>query len=383
MNPDDPFSQQPVLILCSGGDSPGMNPLARAVVRLGLNRHKVPVIGVMDGYVGLVRTVKRLESGQITLEALRQEIVQRPGIFGLHARKQHLVLMDHESVSGIVVQGGTRLRSARSKEFLTPERRQQIIQLLRDLSVRAVIICGGDGSLKGAECLMSESGIQTIGVPGTIDNDLAITDLALGVQSALETLVWSVDHIKDTARSHRRVMVLETMGRDCGELTVLAAIASGAEYAVIPEDGFLTNDRIREMAEEMEQSFERGRIHSIVLVAEGVKMDKHSWESPAWVVASKLTHHFSRSVGPYQDIEVRASVLGHLQRGGRPAASDAVLAAEFAEVAWLAIAETGGSGITVLQHGEVKLVPFGSPPSCDRVVRLQRLHRLQCDLSAW
>lgn len=383
MSPDALFKQRPVLLLCSGGDSPGMNPLARAVVRLGLNRHQVPVIGVMDGFVGLVRTVKRMESGEITLEALRQEIAERAGIFGLHARKQHLVLMDHESVSGIVVQGGTKLRSARSKEFLTKERRVQIIQLLRDLPVRAVVVCGGDGSLKGAECLLGESGIQTIGVPGTIDNDLPITDLALGVQSALETLVWSVDHIKDTARSHRRVMVLETMGRDCGELTILAAIASGAEYAVIPEDGFLTNDRIREMAAEMEQSFERGRIHSIVLVSEGVRMDKHSWESPAWIVASKLSHHLSRSAGPYHDIEVRASVLGHIQRGGRPAASDAVLAAEVAEVAWNAIAGSGASGVTALQQGECRLVPYGSPSTCDRVARLRRLHLLQRDLSAW
>lgn len=360
-----------------------MNPLGRAVVRLGLNRHRVPVIGVMDGYVGLVRTVKRMESGAITLEGLRQEIAQRVGIFGLHARKQHLVLMDHEAVSGIVVQGGTQLRSARSKEFLTEERRRQIIQLLNDFAVRAVIVCGGDGSLKGAERLLSESGIQTIGIPGTIDNDLPITDLALGVQSALETLVWSVDHIKDTARSHRRVMVLETMGHESGELTVLASIASGAEYAVIPEHGFLTNDRIREMAVEMEESFERGRTHSIVLVAEGVQMDKHSWESPAWVVAGKLMHHFERSAGPRQDIEVRASVLGHIQRGGRPAAFDAVLAAEFAEVAWNAITGSGASGITVLQQGECKLVPFGSSNSLDRVARLERLHRLQRDLSAW
>lgn len=383
MNPDDFFSLRPILVLCSGGDSPGMNPLVRAVVRLGLNRHQIPVIGVMDGYVGLVRTIKRMESGGITLDGLRQEIVERPGIIGLHARQQHLVQMDHESVSGIVVQGGTKLRSARSKEFLTPERRQQIIQLLRDLRVRAVVVCGGDGSLKGAETLLAESGIQTIGVPGTIDNDLAITDLALGVQSALETLVWSVDHIKDTARSHRRVMVLETMGRDCGELTVLAAVASGAEYAVVPEDGFLTNDRIRQMAEEMERSFDRGRTHSIVLVAEGVKMDRHSWESPAWMVAGKLMQHFSRSNGPKQDIEVRASVLGHLQRGGRPAAFDAVLAAEFAEVALQAIAHSGESGVTVLQQGECKLVPFGSASSCDRMARLQRLHKLQSDLSAW
>ncbi len=116
----------------------------------------------------------------------------------------------------------------------------EVIQLLRDLNVRALIVCGGDGSLAGAEVIQRESGLQVIGVPGTIDNDLAVTDLALGVQSAIETLVWAVDHFKDTARSHRRVLVLETMGRDSGELTQLAAIASGAEFTVIPGAGYLS-----------------------------------------------------------------------------------------------------------------------------------------------
>lgn len=375
------FDQRPVALLFSGGDSPGMNAFLRAAVRLGMNRHEIPVLGIMDGYVGLVRTVKQIETGVTTLERLRRSIARRPGLLGLRVKKQHIVLMDHESVSGIVVKGGIELRTARSQEFRNPERRQQVIQLLRNLNVRAVIVCGGDGSLAGAEILQRESSLQVIGVPGTIDNDLPITDYSLGVQSAIETLVRAVDSIKDTARSHRRVMVLETMGRDSGELTQLAAIASGAEFALIPEDGFLTNDRIRAMAEEMEASFKRGRTHGIVLVAEGVKMDKQSWESGAWVVAAKLAEAFRH--GSYKDIETRASVLGHLQRGGRPAPFDSILAAEFAEVAWNAIAAGKDSGITVLQNGDYKLVPFGSPPVTDRAARLQRLHMQHQALSRW
>lgn len=378
---DDIFSRRPIALVFSGGDSPGMNALLRAIVRLGLNRHNIPVLGIMEGYVGLVRTVKQLEGGELTLEALKKNIVERPGIFGMHARHQYIVNMDHESVSGIVVQGGIKLRSARSKEFHWPERRAQVIQLLRDLNVRAVIVCGGDGSLAGADIMRQESGLQIIGVPGTIDNDLAVTDLSIGVHTAIETLVWAVDHFKDTARSHRRVLVLETMGRGSGELTQLAGIASGAEFTVIPEYGDLRNDRIQVMAEEMEASFDRGRSHSIVLVAEGVRMDCQTWESRAWFLAQRLGEAFSR--GRYKDIETRASVLGHLQRGGRPAPFDAILASQFAEVAWKAIAGGGESGITVLQSGEYKLVPFGSPPPSDRAGRLKRLHALHRDLSGW
>lgn len=358
-----------------------MNAFLRAAVRLGLNRCEAPVLGIMDGFEGLVRTVQQLEAGAIKLRHLLSHIARRPGYLGLKAKKHDIVLMDHESVSGLVVQGGIALRSARSAGFREWEQRRQVIALLQALNVRAVIVCGGDGSLAGAEALQGESGLQVIGVPGTIDNDLAVTDYSLGVHSAIGTLVREVDAIKDTARSHRRVMVLETMGRASGELTQLAAIASGAEHAIIPEDGFLANDRIRQMAKEIEASFRRGRTHGIVLVAEGVKMDKHSWESPAWVVSGRLAEAFRH--GPYKDIETRATVLGHLQRGGRPAPFDAILAAEFAELSWNAIATGTDSGITVLQNGVFKLVPFGSPPHTDRQSQLFRLHRLHAALSAW
>lgn len=375
------FDLRPVILLFSGGDSPGMNAFLRAVVRLGLNRHGIPVLGVIDGYAGLVRTAQLLDSGRLRPARLLSRISRRPGFLGLKTRGQDIVRLDHASVSGLVVQGGIELRSARSKDFRLPETRRQVIRLLHELNARTVIVCGGDGSLAGADVLRQESGLQVIGVPGTIDNDLAITDYSLGVHSAIGTLVREVDAIKDTARSHRRVMVLETMGRDSGELTQLAAIASGAEHSIIPEDGFLAGDRIRQMAEEIEVSFKHGRTHGIVLVAEGVKMDKHSWESPAWVVAARLAEAFHH--GPFKDIETRATVLGHLQRGGRPAPFDAILAAEFAEVAWNAIDAGTDSGVTVMQNGAFRLVPFGSPPHTDRPTQLHRLHRLQAALSAW
>ena len=375
------LEQRPVAILFSGGDAPGMNPLLRDIARLGLNEYNVPVLGIMDGYEGLVRTVQQIESGEVSFENLCRRIARRSGVRGLHAKGQHIVLLDSESVSGIVVQGGIKLRTARSKEFLNPSRRAQVIKLLRDLNVRALIVAGGDGSLRGAEDVLKESDIQVIGIPCTIDNDLPVTDMAIGVQSAIDMIVRNVDSIKDTARSHRRVMVMETMGRDCGELTQLAAIASGAEYAFIPEDGYLTGDRIRKLAGEIEDSFARGRTHSIVLVAEGVQMDKNSWESPAWVFSAKLGEALRH--GPCREVEIRATVLGHVQRGGRPAPYEAILSSEFADVAWNAISKGTGSGITVLQQGEHKLVPFGSPSSPHRAARLQRLHRQHQAVSRW
>jgi len=254
--------------------------------------------------------------------------------------------------------------------------------MLRGLGFRAVIVCGGDGSLAGARRLHEESGIQVVGVPGTIDNDLPVTDWALGVQSAIENILQEVTKIKDTARSHRRVMVLETMGRGCGELALLSAIASGAEYAIIPEDGFLSGDRIRKLAGEIEQSHARGRTHSIVLVAEGVRMDRHKWESPAWMVAMRLGECFKH--GPFKEIETRATVLGYVQRGGSPAAFDGILAAEFAGTAWQAIMGTGASGVTVVRNGGHKLAPFDwQPDSLERAARLQKLRETHRALSGY
>lgn len=374
-------------ILFSGGDAPGMNSLLRALVRLSNNRFSLPVIGVMDGYKGLVRTSRRVEQGEITIEELKENILNRRGASGLIARNQDLVLMTNSSVSGIVVQGGILLRSARCKEFRNkPELRQQVIQMLRNLSIENLIICGGDGSLAGARALVQEGGLKCVGIPSTIDNDLPVTDMALGVHSAVATVVWAVDHFKDTARSHRRVMVLETMGRESGELTQLAAIASGAEYAIIPEEGKLTHDRILSMAKEIEGAMKRGRTHTIVLIAEGVKFEPPTKENPAHVLARELERYFTRVEDPDgdQDVEVRPSVLGHLQRGGRPDPADAILAARFAEAAWECLSDSKApSGVVAMREGQIRIVPFDSTSDHRDEERWKQTAALHRALSGW
>lgn len=367
-----------------------MNSLLRAIVRLANNRHRrneLSVLGVLDGYKGLVRTTRRIISGEVTLEQLREQIATRVGSVGLLAPDQDLVLMTNASVTGAVVQGGILLRSARCKEFRAkPQLRLQVIQMLRDLGVNNLLVCGGDGSLAGAKALVDEGGLKVIGIPSTIDNDLPVTEMALGVHSAVATVVWAVDHFKDTARSHRRVMVLETMGRESGELTQLAAIASGAEYAIIPEEGLLTAERMLLIAVEVENAMKRGRTHTIILIAEGVKFDSPIKENPAFVLTRELEKYFSRNQNPDgdQDVEVRPSVLGHMQRGGRPDPADAILAAHFAEAAMEAIVnENAPSGVVAMREGRVRVVPFGSTTDNRDASQWRKTATLHRDLSGW
>lgn len=374
-------------VLFSGGDAPGMNSLLRAIVRLANNRYSLSALGVLDGYKGLVRTTRRLANGELTMEELKQKIFDRRGSEGLLAADQDLVLMTNASVTGAVVQGGILLRSARCKEFRAkPELRQQVIKTLKEIGVQNLIICGGDGSLAGARALVQEGGMKVVGIPSTIDNDLPVTEMALGVHSAVATVVWAVDHFKDTARSHRRVMVLETMGRESGVLTQLAAIASGAEYAIIPEEGKLTHDRILHIAKEVEAAMRRGRTHTIILIAEGVKFEPQTKEYPAFVLARELERYFSRNQDPDgdQDVEVRPSVLGHMQRGGRPDPADAILAAQFAEAAWEAIVDhKAPSGVVAMRDGRVRIVPFESTTDHRDESQWRKTAALHRALSGW
>ncbi|MEZ5385520.1 MAG: 6-phosphofructokinase [Prosthecobacter sp.] len=242
------YPEQAVAVLFSGGDSPGMNAFLRAVVRLGLNREKVAVLGIRDGYRGLVRTARVVNDDAEALVRLKQDICNHPGRAGLISEQLHFIQMDHASVSGIMGKGGTILGSARCLEFHEKDVRQKAIKLLKNLNVRALIVVGGDGSLTGAKLLAEESDLQVIGIPATIDNDLQFTDMALGVDTAVHTLVWAVDHFIDTARSHRRVMVLETMGRESGDLARMAGLASGAEMIITPEPGPLNNEDMTSLA---------------------------------------------------------------------------------------------------------------------------------------
>lgn len=383
------YPDRPIAVLFSGGDSPGMNALLRAVARLGLNRHGVAVLGVRDGYRGLVRAAMQANADEKALFCVRQEIASRRGRWGLIHPEQDIVWMDHASVSGVVGVGGTILGSARCLEFHEPRVRSEAIRLLKALEVRALIVCGGDGSLTGARCIAEESDLRVIGIPGTIDNDLLFTEMALGVDTAVSTLVWAVDHFKDTARSHRRVMILETMGRESGELARLAAIAAGAEMVLTPEQGVLTDAQVEKLAASIELGMSRGRGHAIVLVAEGVDFESDppppaKLRNRAYVLADAFQKYFQRVGSPFPDLEVRPSVLGHLQRGGHPTPQDCILAARFAELAWHSIMDPKeGSGITALRKGRVELVPFGAAPMPERAELSQEFTRLHESLSSW
>jgi 6-phosphofructokinase 1 len=374
-----------VAVLFSGGDSPGMNALLRAFVRLGHNRHCAGVMGVKDGFGGLVRTCKRIMSDQFTFARLQMELDTHAGLAGIHHANQDLVFLDHASVSGLLGRGGIMLGSSRCPEFRAPAVRHQVIDLLAGLGVTALVVCGGDGSLAGVACLAAESDLRVVGIPATIDNDLSVTDLALGVDTAVNTVAWAVGHFADTAVSHHRVMVLEVMGRHSGELARLAALASGAGIVVTPERGPLTLDRLQRIAQRLERSMLRGRRHAIVLVAEGVVLGSPAETTSTRRLAASLQDHFRREGSPFPEVEVRACILGHLQHGGSPSAADRILAARFSEAAWQAISsQPGRSGAVGLRVGRLVLQDFATAAANVRdEAEVQQLYQLQKDVSKW
>lgn len=378
------YPEQAVAVLFSGGDAPGMNAFLRAVVRLGLNREKIAVLGVRDGYRGLVRTARAVNGDAEALVRLKNAIASHPGRAGLINDQLDLIQMDHASVSGIMGKGGTILGSARCLEFHEKEVRTKVIKLLKDLNVRSLVVVGGDGSLTGAKLLAAESDLQIIGIPATIDNDLQFTDMALGVDTAVNTLVWAVDHFIDTARSHRRVMVLETMGRASGDLARMAGLASGAEMIITPESGALKAADMERLAAKIEGAMTRGRGHAIVLVAEGVEFDPPQKRNRAYVLMDAFQQYFQRSGAPFPDLEVRPSVLGHLQRGGHTTPQDCILAARFADCAWKNIGgATGKSGVTALRKNIIEIVPYGEPDMPERAAFSREMEQLHDDLSSW
>ena len=263
-----------IAVLTSGGDAPGMNAALRAVVRKAL-QEGLEVVGVQKGYSGLI-------NGE-------------------------LIPMNRNSVSDIIHRGGTVLRTARCPEFKKEEVRQHAANLLKDNGIDALVVCGGDGSFTGAK-LLSKLGVKTIGLPGTIDNDLAYTDFTIGFDTALSTISDAINKLRDTSTSHDRVSVIEVMGRDCGDLALYAGIAGGAEAIIVPEVDF-DKDKL---CDEIIQGKSRGKTHTIVVVAEGVG-DSES-----------LAKYIEEKTGA----ESRATILGHIQRGGTPTPMDRVLASK-------------------------------------------------------
>ncbi len=297
-----------IAVLTSGGDAPGMNAAIRAVVR-GAIFNKLSVMGVMRGYQGLV--------------------------------ENDLVEMNSKSVSNIIQQGGTILKSARSKDFLTPEGRQTAFDNLQKNNIDALVVIGGDGTFTGARIFAQEFNYPIVGIPGTIDNDIFGTDYTIGYDTALNTVVEAVDKIRDTASAHSRLFFIEVMGRDAGFLALRGGIASGAEAVLVPEidtdyerlDSFLRN------------SYKKEKSSSIVLVAEGEKMGG----------AIKIAEEISKK---HPDYDVRVSILGHIQRGGSPSAFDRVVASRMGVSAIEALLDDQKSVMIGMVNNEIVYVPF-------------------------
>ncbi len=266
-------------ILTSGGDCSGMNACVRSAVRTAL-RLNIEVVGFRKGYLGVM--------------------------------KGDCIDLDSKTVSGIMHRGGTFLQSARSPEFKTPEGQAKAVEMLRSLQVEGLVILGGDGSLSGALAL-HRLGFPVVGIPASIDNDIPFTDMALGVDTALNNIIYAVDCIKDTASSHARAFVIEVMGRNSGYLASIAAIASGAEFALVPEREF----DLAEICQQLRQRFEEGRDNAIIILAEGA--------SSGQAIADSIKD----AIG----FETRVTVLGHYQRGGAPTVFDRLLASRFGKKA--------------------------------------------------
>jgi 6-phosphofructokinase 1 len=376
----------PVAVLFSGSEAPGMNAFLRNVVCLGLNRHGALVLGVKDGFAGLVQSAERVRSGELTVAGIQAEITGHPGLAGLKRPGQSLVLMDSDSVSGLLERGGIVLGCSRCPEFADPEVRWRAIELLWNLGAGAVVVCGGDGSLAGAACLARESELRVVGVPATLDNDVPMTEIALGVDTAANTLTAALGHFSDTAAGGYRIVVLEVTGRNSGELARMAALASGAEIVVTPEFGLLTMNKINEIAAELERAMLRGRRHAMVLVAAGVlldpQLDGQASANPTMQLARELNIYFRARSSSLPGLDVQGCVLGSLPRGGVPLVADRILAARFAEAAWEVITSPDErSGVLGMHNGLMLSQDFKGRIDPERTECARRFYKLQKDVS--
>lgn len=312
-----------IAVLTSGGDAPGMNAAIRAVVRTGLSRGW-EVFGVQHGYAGLM-------AGNIRGIGLRE-------------------------VGGIIQQGGTVLGSARAPEFKTIEGRTKALRELHQRQIEGLVVIGGNGSQTGAHALF-EMGFPVVGVASTIDNDLYGSEITIGVDTALNIALEAIDRLKITASSHQRAFLLEVMGRDCGYLALMSGIAGGAEAIVIPE----IPTEPEALAQELRDAYERGKAHAIIVVAEGAKYD-----------AEALVNYFKDHQATL-GFELRATILGHIQRGGMPGASDRLLATRLGAAA-VGCLERGEYGVLVgLNKNEVTTTPLSVVVSSKKSLDLSLL----------
>ena len=302
-------------VLTSGGDAPGMNAAIRAVTRAGISQG-FKIKGIYRGFDGLVNN----------------EIVD----------------FTTENVSGIIMSGGTILKTASSKEFMTEEGRKKAYDNMVANDIGALVVIGGNGSLTGAMKFAQEYDICCIGLPGTIDNDLYGTDSTIGYDTTLNTIVECVDRIRDTAQSHERIFFIEVMGRDAGFLAQNSAIAAGAEAAIIPED----STDVDQLARFMERGIRKSKKSCIVIVSESPKCG--------------ALYYAERVKNEFPNYDVRVSILGHLQRGGRPTAHDRILASRTGVGAIDAIMQGQRNVMVGVRNNEVVYVPLSEAIRSDK-----------------
>ena len=305
-------------ILTSGGDAPGMNAAIRAVTRSAIY-NGLKVKGIYRGYKGLI-------TGEI---------------------KEFKT----ENVSNIIQLGGTILKTARCQEFRTPEGRQIAYETMKREGIDALVVIGGDGSLTGARLLAQEFDVPCIGLPGTIDNDLYGTDTTIGYDTALNTILDAVDKIRDTATSHERLFFVEVMGRDAGFLALNGAIAAGAEAAIIPE----FNTEVDQLEEFINNGFRKSKSSSIVLVAESE-------------ITGGAMHYAERVKNEYPQYDVRVTILGHLQRGGRPTAHDRIIASRMGVASIQALMEGQRNVMIGIENDQIVYDPFAKAIKNDKPI---------------
>lgn len=314
-------------ILTSGGDAPGMNAAIRAVTRAAIFNN-IEVKGILRGYRGLI--------------------------------SNEIIPFKTNSVSNIIQQGGTVLKTARSKEFQTTEGRQVAYETLQREGIDALVVIGGDGSLTGARIFAQEYNLPIVGLPGTIDNDLQGTDLTIGYDTALNTIMQAVDKIRDTASSHERLFFIEVMGRECGFLALNGAIASGAEAAIIPEMSMQQD----QLADLISNGFRKSKNSSLVLVTEG------DITGGAMAMAERVKTE-------YPQYDVRVTILGHVQRGGSPTASDRILASRMGAAAIDALLDGQRNVMIGIQNDEIVYVPFSKAIKKNKPIQQDLLDTLK------